>query len=235
MGQQNTYMPGLYVREARITLALGMFEGFDKALENALASSLATYGENSTSYASTMIDVAEVYNEYGNFRLSREYTAKAKELLTRTNQLNEHLNARIGLVEAVAMTGQGFCNEAIASFKSLESYYAARAVEKETKVEGGSIKTQRVPDNEIPKRYSDFAKLLTMTANAYGKKGNLISADSAFGAAQSWIRKNQKYMGETSLALVENRYLNAKMLIDNGNEERERKPIQPINWPMTYT
>ena len=222
MGQQNAYMPGLYIREARITLGLGVHDGFDKLLENALAASLATFGENSANYAGTMIDVAETYNEYGNYRLSREYTAKAKELLTRTNQLNEHLSARIGLVEAVAMTGQGFCNEALASFKNLESYYAGRAVEKETIVKDGAIKSQRVPDEEIPQRYSDFAKLLTMTANAYGKKGSLISADSAFGAAQNWIRKNQKYMGETSLALVENRYLNAKMLIDNGNEEREK-------------
>jgi hypothetical protein len=61
-----------------------------------------------------------------------------------------------------------------------------------------------------------------MTANAYGKKGSLISADSAFGAAQNWIRKNQKYMGESSLALVEKQIPYAKMLIDNGNEEREK-------------
>jgi len=222
MGQKNTYMPGLHIREARITLALGMLDGFDKSLENALAASLATFGENSANYAGTMLDVAETYNEYGNYRLSREYTAKAKELLTRTNQLNEHLSARIGLIEAVAMTGQGFCNEALALFKNLESYYAGRAVEKETIVQDGTIKSHRVPDEEIPQRYSDFGKLLTMTANAYGKKGSLISADSAFGAAQNWIRKNQKYMGESSLALVENRYLNAKMLIDNGNEEREK-------------
>ena len=30
-------------------------------------------------------------------------------------------------------------------------------------------------------------------------------------------------MGETSLTLVQNNYLYAKMLIDNGNEERERE------------
>jgi CHAT domain-containing protein/tetratricopeptide (TPR) repeat protein len=223
MGPQNTYMPGIYLREAHLTLALGVLDGFDKALNNALASSLATFGENSASYAGTMIDVAEAYNEYGNYRISREYTTKAKELLTRTSQLNDQLSARIGLVEAEAMTGQGFCNEALALLKSLEPYYAGRAVEKETSVQGGAIKTQRVPDVEIPQRYSDYAKLLTMTANAYGKKGSLLSSDSAFNAAQTWISKNQKYMGETSLALVQNNYLYAKMLIDNGNEEREKK------------
>ena len=121
------------------------------------------------------------------------------------------------------MTGQGFCNEAIELLKSMDSYFAGRAVEKETIVDGASIKTQRVPDEEIPRRYSDYGKLLTLIANAYSKKGNLLSADSAFKAAQTWIRKNQKYMGETNLSLVQNNYLYAKMLIDNGNEQREKE------------
>ncbi|MBA4058136.1 MAG: hypothetical protein C0490_25695, partial [Marivirga sp.] len=223
MGQQNTYMPGLYIREAHINLASGVLDGFDKTLDNAIASSLATFGENSANYAATMIDIAEIYNEYGNYRISREYLAKAKDLLNKTNQQSDYIKGRIALAEAEAMTGQGFCNEAIDLLKSMDSYFAGRAVEKETTVDGASIKTQRVPDIELPKRYSEYAKLLTMVANAYSKKGNLLSSDSAFKAAQTWIRKNQKYMGETSLALVQNNYLYAKMLIDNGNEEREKE------------
>lgn len=229
MGQQNTYMPGLYIREARITLALGMFEGFDKALENALASSLATFGENSANYASTMIDVAEVYNEYGNYRISREYCVKAREQLTKTNQLNDNLNARIGLVEGEAMTGQGFCNDAIALFKGLEKYYASRAVDKETKVDGTSIKTQRVPDAEIPGRFTSYSKLLMLTSLAYSKKGSTVTqglalqGDSAFMAATDWTRKNQKYMGETSLALEQTRYYHAKMLMEHGTQQKIKK------------
>ncbi len=223
MGQQNAYMPGLYLREARINLASGVLENFDKTINNALTSSLAAYGENSEKYAGTQIDVAEIYNEYGHYRLSREYLAKAKELLNRINQLTGYTKARIVLVESEAMTGQGFCNEAIDLLKSMDSYFAARAVDKETIVEGASIKTQRVPDAEIPKRYSDYGKFLTLIANAYSKKGSLLSADSAFKAAQTWIRRNQKYMGETNLSLVQNNYLYAKMLIDNGNEHREKE------------
>lgn len=223
MGQQNTYMPGLYILEAHINLASGVLDGFDKTLDNAIASSLATFGENSANYATTMIDIAEIYNEYGNYRISREYLEKAKVLLNRTNQQSDYIKGRIALVEAEAMTGQGFCNDAISLLKSMDVYFAGRAVEKETTVDGASIKTQRVPDAELPKRYSEYARLLTMVANAYSKKGNLLSADSAFKAAQTWIRKNQKYMGETSLALVQNNYLYAKMLIDNGNEQREKE------------
>ncbi len=223
MGQQNTYMPGLYIREAHINLAEGMLEGFDNVLNSALSSSLATFGDNSSSYASTLIDVAEIYNEYGNFRISREYLSKAKEVLSKTNQQTEYIQGRIGMAEAEAMTGQGFCNEALATLQSIEPYFAKRAVMQETIVDGASIKTQRVPAEEIPKRYSEYSKLLTLTANAYSKKGNLLSADSAFKAAQTWIRRNQKFMGETNLSLVQNNYQYAKMLIDNGNEQREKE------------
>jgi len=223
MGQQNTYTPGLLIREAHINLASGMLENFDNILNNALSSSLATFGENSTSYASTLIDVAEIYNEYGNYRLSREYVSKAKEVVNKTNQQSDYLNGRIGLVEAEAMTGQGFCNDALSMLATIESYFAGRAVEKETKVDGTSIKTLRVPDEELPRRYTEYGRLLTLTANAYSKKGTLLSADSAFKAAQTWIRRNQKFMGEANLSLAQNNYLYAKMLIDNGNEQREKE------------
>lgn len=223
MGQKNTYMPGLYIREARINLASGLLSNFDQTLDNALLSSAGIFGDNSTNYASTFIDVADIYNAYGNYRISREYADSARDLLTKTNQLTEVLKARIALVEAEAMTGQGFSNDAITLLRTLESYFAGRAVEKETIVDGTAIKTQRVPFEELAPRFNDYAKVLTLIANAYGKKGNLISSDSAFKAAQSWIRKNQRFMGETTLRLAQNNFLYAQMLVDNGNEERERE------------
>ena len=223
MGQKNPYMPGLYIREARIDLASGLLKDFDKTLNNALLSSSSIFGDNSTNYASTLVDVAAIYNEFGNYRISREYVDRARNLLIQTNQLTDILKARIALVEAEAMTGQGFCNEAIALLRSMETHFAGRAVEKETLVDGTAIKTIRVPFEELAPRFSDYAKLLTLIANAYGKRGNLISADSAFKAAQTWIRKNQRFMGETTLTLVYNNFLYAQMLVDNGNEDREKE------------
>src|SRR5690242_14076095 len=41
MGAENPYMPALYIREARITMALGVFTTFDNTLNSALNSSLA--------------------------------------------------------------------------------------------------------------------------------------------------------------------------------------------------
>jgi CHAT domain-containing protein len=220
-GQKSPYMPGIYIREARINLASGLLKDFDKTLNDALLSSSSIFGDNSTSYASTLIDVASIYNDYGNYRISREYVDRARDVLTKTNQLNDQLKARIGLVEGEAMTGQGFCNEAIVLLRSFESYFAGRAVEKESIVDGTSLKTVRVPFEELAPRFSDYAKLLMLISNAYGKKGNLLSADSAFIATQNWIRKNQRYMGETSLTLVQNNFLQAQMIVENGDAPRK--------------
>jgi hypothetical protein len=101
-------------------LGAGLLKDFDKILNDALLSSGSIFGDNSIHYASTLVDVAAIYNDYGNYRISREYVDRARDLLTKTNQLTEPLKARIGLVEAEAMTGQGFSNAAVVLLRSME-------------------------------------------------------------------------------------------------------------------
>lgn len=216
LGAANTYMPTYYIREARINLALGTIAGFDLSLTNALTASLNSFGETSTSYAMTQLDVADIYNQYGNYRMSLEYIHKATDLLNKTNQMTDALKARISLAEAEALTGQGFCNSALQILRNQENYFVSRAVEKETIVEQGAIKTKRVPEEEIYQRFGDYAKFLTLTANAYGTEGDLDSADNAFRQAQTWLKKNQRFLGETSIAYPLNNFLYSKMLIENG-------------------
>ena len=91
LGQKNTYVPGLFIREARINLGAGLLKDFDKILNDALLSSGSIFGDNSIHYASTLVDVAAIYNDYGNYRISREYVDRARDLLTKTNQLTEPL------------------------------------------------------------------------------------------------------------------------------------------------
>jgi CHAT domain-containing protein len=221
LGSPGNYMVDLYVREARLNLSSGMLPAFEEAVKNALALSEKTYGVSSKSYVTTLLDVAELYNEYGNYRMAVGYCTTSREILTKSGIMDEAFNARLTLTEAEALTGQGFCNQAIEQLRTVEEYLAKRAVQKETVVEAGAIKTKRIADEEIPGRFEAYAKFLTLTANAYSKKGDLLSADSAFIAAKTWIRKNQGYLGESSLALVTTNYLYAKMLVENGNEERE--------------
>lgn len=217
MGAENPYMPGLYLREARISLAAGVLNNFDNTLDQALKSSLATFGESSESYALSYIDVAEIYNQYGNNRLSLENLAKAQEILKKINNTNDLYLKRIALIKGEALIGQGFCNDAIDLLREIEPYYAARAVEKETVVTDGNIKNIRVPEMELPQRYGDYAKVLTLIANAYSKKGSLISADSAYGATSNWLRGKQRFLGETNTIAERNNYYWAAYLIENGN------------------
>jgi CHAT domain-containing protein len=224
LGQQNNYMPGYYIRDARTSLALGVVGGFDASLQNAITSSLAVFGENSTSYATTLIDVAETYNEYGNYRIAREYLQKAKDVLQKSNQLTDELKGRIALIEAEAMIGQGFAKDALEILKSFDSYFIGRAVEKETKVDQGSIKTIRIDEKELPTRFGNYAKLLTLIGNAYTKMGMVSllggdteQAEAAFNNEQSWLKGKSKYLGETSLIPIAYRYYWAKAYIENGN------------------
>src|SRR5688572_33324748 len=43
LGPKNTYVPGLYIREARINLAAGLLKDFDKTLNDALLSSSSIF------------------------------------------------------------------------------------------------------------------------------------------------------------------------------------------------
>jgi CHAT domain-containing protein len=223
LGTSNNYMMEYYIREARINLASGILTGFEASLLEALKISQTVYGDTSKHYTNTLADVAEIYNEYGNFRISREYIDRAKTIAANAAPKDVLLASRISLIEAEALTGQGFCNNAIELLQGIENYLAARAVEKETVVEGTTIKSKRLPEEEVYQRFGAYAKMLTLISNAYSKKGNLLSADSSYKAAQNWIKKNHRFMGENSLAYVQNNYLYAKMLEDNGNEDREKE------------
>src|SRR5690606_37592239 len=81
---QNNYMLAYHIREARVNLAIGIVDGFENSLSNALNTSKEISGENSAGYASTMLDVSEIYNEYGNYRMARQHVEQAETLLTKT-------------------------------------------------------------------------------------------------------------------------------------------------------
>jgi CHAT domain-containing protein len=226
IGPNSNYMVVYYLRQARINLALGILTDFEPSLTNALTTSSTAFGESSTMYATTMLDVADIYLEFGNYRLSREYFEKAEALLKKTNQLSDAFKGRIALGRSEAMIGQGFANGALDILKEYEKYFVERAVEKETSVENNEIKTKRIPESELFQRFNDCARLKTLMGSAYATKGmiSIIGADSdnpdvdvAFGELESWLKGKKRFLGETSLAEVTYKYVWAKALVDNGN------------------
>lgn len=235
MGPSNTYMPGLLVREARTNLASGILVEFEKQVDDALNETVKTFGETSKSYATALLQVAEMYNDYGNFRIAREYTGKAKGILGKTEEIEENFKAKIGLIEAEAMIGQGFCNDAIELLNSYEKHFATRAADKETFVENGEIKSRRVPEGEIYERFNDYAKLKTLLGKAYAQKGRFSvagsnsddpDADMTFKSLENWLKGKKRYLGETSLAEVQYRYHWSKALFDAGNQDRGQRGLE---------
>lgn len=235
MGPSNTYMPGILLREARINLSMGMLLEFDTQLSNALAETITSFGENSKTYSQALLQVAEMYNEYGNYRIAREYVEKAKIILSKTEEIDENLKAKIALIEAESMIGQGFCNIALELLNTHEKYFFARAVDKESIVENGAIKVKRVDENELFERFNSYAKLKTLQGLAYAQKGRISvpgansedpDVEVIYTGFENWLKGKSRFFGETSLAEVEYRYIWSKALFENGNIERGTKELE---------
>lgn len=219
-GQENKYMPGYYIREAKINLNSGKLAGFETSITNAIASSVKQNGEASAPHAQTLADVAETYNQYGNYRLAREYAEKALAIVSSVTPEEPVLKARIDLELAEAMIGQGFYNQALEILTANDKFLAGRAVEKETYVEDGKIKNRFIPEAELDQRFGSYARLKTLTALAHGKQGDIFGlGDSGFKEAHDWISKRKRNFKETNLALVNNAYLHLRMWVEanDGN------------------
>jgi CHAT domain-containing protein len=202
-------------------LATGVLGGFETSLSNALDASATVNGENALALASIQLETAELYTLYGNYRKGREIAESVRKQIVTNGILDDGLKAKASLLTAEAMIGQGFCKEALVFLDETDEFFLARAVDKEQLAEGDKIVKKRIPEEELPGRFGDYAKLVTLRAYAYSKMGELNRADSAFVGARNWIDKKLKYMGEFSLALVHNNYLHSRMLSENGLENFE--------------
>lgn len=210
-------LPAYYIREAKYNLAYGVLINFETYLQNALNSSLSVFGENSAGYASILVDVAEVYNQYGYYRLSRQYVDQALNLINQLEEVEPSVRAKCILNLAEALIGQGFANAALALLRENETFLASRAVDKETFTENDKIVNRRIPENELAERFSSYARLHMLRVAAYGKKGDIDSVDIMHRVGRAWIMKNEKYMGETSLTLIEAFYIYTRSFAEHNN------------------
>jgi CHAT domain-containing protein/tetratricopeptide (TPR) repeat protein len=216
LGQSTAFLPPYYIRKARFNLAYGELPTFETSLRQALAISTAIFGENSLKHANTLIDVAEIYNDYGYHRISRDLLKEVTEILNFSEEKDPALKARSILETAEALVGQGFANDAITLLRDNESFIAGRAVTSESYTENGKLKTQSIPEGEIKSRFINYGRLLSLITLAYGKKGNIDSVEISHNMARPWISKNLKYMGENSLALVQADFVYTRMYAENN-------------------
>src|SRR5690606_20947850 len=95
LGTINPFLSEYYVRSAKINLAQGTFEHFDSDLKNAVQASLQASGDTSFAYAKTLLDIVDIYNEYGYYRLSHTYVDTAKMILEKSGKLTGELSIRV--------------------------------------------------------------------------------------------------------------------------------------------
>lgn len=216
MGQQNVYTPTYYIRKAKYNLGSGYISEFETDLQQAIEASKSINQDNSEAYGLILIGAAELHNQNGTFKISRTYLDEARRVLEGGDFMKDLTQARFQVALAEALSGQGYYNEAINILTEQEKYFIGRAVKQETFVDDkGNLKSRRLPEEEILVRMNEYANVITLLGNTYGKRGNLTSADSAFNYASGWIRRS---LGETSFAYVRNQFFNANILVENGNE-----------------
>ncbi|MEQ8424419.1 MAG: hypothetical protein RIA63_06895, partial [Cyclobacteriaceae bacterium] len=215
LGKQNEYTPKYHTLLAKYKLAAGMVLDFESSVKNALESSIALNQEESKNHGLLLLDIAELYLQNGAYRQANEYIDKSKAILDKGANFDKLTEASWSLYKAEALAGQGFYNESLSILREYDAYYAGRALKQESYVDdNGNLKSRRLSPEEVAERFDEYAHYATLLAKVYGEKGNLLSADSAFVGAGSWIDRN---IGTSSLAYVKNQLYHARMLAENGN------------------
>jgi len=216
MGTQNQFTSTMFLMDAKYDLGLGMPKDFESNLQSALRANASANSETSEKYAAMLLDAAELYNQNGSFRVAREYLANAEKVIDAGTFDKDALRIRMDIILGETLVGQGYWNEALKLARSREGYFAKRAVKQETIPDGkGGLKSQKIAEPELSRRMNEYARVLTLIGNAYGKQGNLRSADSAFEFGATWIKRN---INDRSIAYIKNRFNTATMLVENGNE-----------------
>lgn len=216
LGAENAYTPTYYLLLAKYKLAAGQVLDFDNTINSAITTSIKINLEDSKNHGLLLLEIAQLYNLNGSFRTAREFLDQSKKILDRGDFLDKTTEAKWYLAYAETLGGQGFYNEAIKILKGHDAYFAGRALRQETYVDdNGNLKSRKLSTEEAEERFGEYAKYATLLAKIYGEKGSLISADSAFVGAGTWIDKN---LGSSSMPYIRNQLFHAKMLILNGNE-----------------
>jgi CHAT domain-containing protein len=224
LGKQNEYTPTYFTLLAKYRLAAGQVLDFEANIQNAVNASASLNQVESKKHGMLLLDISALYNQNGAYRQSIEYLEKSKATLDKLAEFDKQTEAQWSLQKAEALAGQGFYTESIGIMKEYDAYFAGRALRQETYIDdNGNLKSRKLSADEAEERFNEYAHYATLLAKVYGEQGNLLSADSAFVGATSWIDKN---LGSTSLPYIKNQLYHAKMLIANGNENSLPKDLE---------
>lgn len=213
-GKENKYALKIMLTRTRISLALGLTNEFEASAMQVIRYSESSNQKTSAPHAEVLIEVGELYNQFGSYLRSRELLETAMRILKASGSFKDNTKARVDLNLAECLTGQGFYSEALKLLYGTERFYNSRLQKQEGYIdEKGQPKVRKLDEAEVTKRLGDYARWMTAIANAHRNRGNYNSSDSAFIAAGTWISKN---MGINAPEYVNNQLLFSNLLIENG-------------------
>ena len=202
LGKENKYTQKIMLTKTRVALALGLTNEFESNAMQAIRYSDAKNQNTSQPHAEVLIEIAEMYNQFGSYLRSRELLESATRILKGSGSFKDNLKAKVDLNMAECLTGQGFYSEALRLLYGTERFYKGRLQKQEGYIdERGQPKVRKLDEGEVTKRLGEYGRWMTAVANAYRNRGNYNSSDSAFIAAGTWIAKN---MGVSAPEYVRN-------------------------------
>lgn len=232
-GAQNQHLPLYYVRRAKFNLAEGLLLDFENSIQQAVDASKTIYGETSKRHAVTLLDIGEILAFYGDFVRSEENVRQAQKTLEASEALDDKLKAQVDLTLAMVLTGRGFYTQALASIDENMDYFSSRAVTKESYLDDkGRLQSRKLPEEEVQERLRDYARLLTLRANVFRKRGSYNEANTAFSEAKRWIDKN---LGNTSIEYVKNQLDFGQFLLENGLRDFSNSDVKEERFDKTLS
>lgn len=214
LGTPNEYTPVYYLNYSKYNLASGMILEFESNVQAAINAINAATERNEKSF-NMLIDAAMLYNQNKSYLKSVQLLESVKTSLEVAGLAKDPLKAKWDLAYAEAIGGQGYYNQAIRILSERQPYFAGRAVKQETYVDNGALKTRKLSEEEYRVRVGQYAKLQTLLAMTYGRKGEYDSAFNTFDKASGWIRKA---LDRYAIEHIYNQYQFANFQLDNGLE-----------------
>ena len=224
LGEENEYMVIYAYKAARNNLANGYLNSFVQHIDKSIEWSKNVYGSDSKKHANLLIDVSGLWIKFGNYTKAESYLTQAENILKSQGEISGDNKVAIDFNYAAIYSGKGFYTEAIDFIDSHLDYYQARAISKEAYIDekSGKLKTRRLSEAEIFKRFGDYADLLNLKARTFWKQGSVNQADSAFERTRSWI-VDQKELGKKSIPWVQNMLWQWQMFYEYGVKKSEAR------------
>jgi len=176
LGAKNKYIPFVNMNDAKLNLQNGELINVETNLNEAISVSEEVNKMGSEEHAEILLEALNLYVELGNYRLAHNTLNNFLSNYPDKNQGGT--KAELILFEIKILLEKGFYNESIDRAREEFTFFMQR-------VNDNSIKK-----DEREKRYSQFARLINLTGEAFIKKGDYQSADSALKSNTGWIEKN---------------------------------------------